>query len=36
MLFDTSLTPAGIRGAKTAAQRVARLSPKPEVKLTGD
>lgn len=32
MLFDTSLTPAGARGAKAAAQRAARLSPKPEVR----
>ena len=31
LLFDTSLTPAGERGARAAAKRVARLSPKPEL-----
>jgi hypothetical protein len=32
MLFDTTLTEAGRRGARAAAKKVARLSPKPEVR----
>jgi hypothetical protein len=32
MLFDTSLTAAGVRGARAASRQVSRLSPRPEVR----
>jgi len=33
LLFDTALTAEGAAGARAAARKVARLSPKPEVRL---